>query len=67
MISGDSRKFRETWQVCISTNTGSCLEDIRAIIGTAQKATIELDTIWKGGGGRKELKMKLVKLLIHGQ
>ena len=55
-------KFRQF--SAIRTKTGSCLEDIRAIIGMAKKATIELDTIWKGGGVRKELKMKLVKVLL---
>ena len=31
---------------------------------TVSKATMELDTIWKDRGIRKELKMKLVKALI---
>ena len=48
----------------IKTNTGSCSEDIKARIGRAKKATMELDTIWKDRGIRKELKMKLVKALI---
>ena len=39
-------------------------EDIKAIVGRAKKATMELDTIWKDRGIRKELKMKLVKALI---
>ena len=47
----------------IKTSTGSCSEDIKAI-GRAKKATMELDTIWKDRGIRKELKMKLVKALI---
>ena len=48
----------------IKTNTGSCSEDIKAIIGRAKKATMELDTILKNIGIRKELKMKLAKALI---
>ena len=48
----------------IKTSTGSCSEDIKARIGRAKKATMELDTIWKDRGIRKELKMKLVKVLI---
>ena len=48
----------------IKTSTGSCSEDIKARIGRAKKATMELDTIWKDRGIRKELKMKLVKALI---
>ena len=48
----------------IKTSTGSCSEDVKARIGRAKKATMELDTIWKDGGIRKELKMKLVKALI---
>ena len=31
----------------IKTSTGSCSEDIKARIGRAKKATMELDTIWK--------------------
>ena len=41
-----------------------CSEDVKARIGRAKKATMELDTIWKDRGIRKELKMKLVKALI---
>ena len=48
----------------IKTSTGSCSEDIKARIGRAKKATMELDTLWKHRGIRKELKMKLVKVLI---
>ena len=48
----------------ITTSTDSCSEDIKARIGRAKKATMELDTIWKDRGIRKELKMKLVKALI---
>ena len=48
----------------IKTSTGSCSEDIKASIGRAKISTMELDTIWKDGGIRKELKMKLVKALI---
>ena len=48
----------------IKTSTGSCSEDVKARIGRAKKATMEQDTIWKDGGNRKELKMKLVKALI---
>ena len=48
----------------IKPSTGSCSEDIKARIGRAKKATMELDTIWKDRGIRKELKMKLVKALI---
>ena len=48
----------------IKTGTGSCSEDVKARIGRAKKATMELDTIWKDRGIRKELKMKLVKALI---
>ena len=48
----------------IKTSTGSCSEDVKARIGRAKKATMELDTIWKDRGIRKELKMKLVKALI---
>ena len=48
----------------IKTNTGSCAEDINARIGSAKKATMELDTNWKDRGIRKELKIKLVKELI---
>ena len=47
----------------IKTSTGSCSEDVKARIGRAKKATMELDTIWKDRGIRK-LKMKLVKALI---
>ena len=48
----------------IKTSMGSCSEDINARIGSVKKATMELDTIWKDRGVRKELKMKLVKELI---
>ena len=48
----------------IKTSTGSCSEDVKARIGRAKKAIMELDTIWKDRGIRKELKMKLVKALI---
>ena len=48
----------------IKTSTGSCSEDIKARIGRAKKAAIELDAIWKERGIRKALKMKLVKALI---
>ena len=48
----------------IKTSTGSGSEYIKARIGRAKKATMELDTIWKDRGIRKELKMKLVKELI---
>ena len=41
-----------------------CSEDVKARIARAKKATMELDTIWKDRGIRKELKMKLVKALI---
>ena len=34
----------------IKTSTGSCSEDIKARIGRAKKATMELDTIWKDRG-----------------
>ena len=47
----------------IKTSTGSCSEDIKAGIGRAKKATMELDKIWKDRGIRKEIKMKLVKAL----
>ena len=49
----------------IKTSTGSCSEDIKARIGRAKKATMELDTIWKDRGIRKELNMKLVKALLR--
>ena len=45
----------------IKSNTGSCSEDIKTIIGTANKATMEIDTNWKARGTRKDLNMKLVK------
>ena len=48
----------------IKTSMGSCSEDVKARIGRAKKATMELDIIWKDRGIRKELKMKLVKALI---
>ena len=48
----------------VKTSTGSFSEDIKARIGRATKATMELDTIWKDRGIRKELNMKLVKALI---
>ena len=48
----------------IKTSTGSRSEDIKTRIGRAKKATMELDTIWKDRGIRKELKLKLVKALI---
>ena len=49
----------------IKTSMGSCSEDIKARIGRAKKATMELDTIiGKDRGIRKQLKMKLVKALI---
>ena len=47
----------------INTNTGSWSEDIKARVGRDKKATMELDTIGKDRGIRKELKMKLVKAL----
>ena len=34
----------------IKTSTGSCSEDVKARIGRAKKATMELDTIWKDRG-----------------
>ena len=37
----------------INTRTGSCSEDIKARMGRAKKATMELDTIWKDRGIRK--------------
>ena len=37
----------------IKTSTDSCSEDIKARIGRAKKATMELDTIWKDRGIRK--------------
>ena len=48
----------------IKTSTGSCSEDVKARIGRVKKATMELDTIGKDRGIRKELKMKLAKALI---
>ena len=48
----------------IKTSTGSRSEDVKARIGSAKKATMELDAIRKDRGTRKELKMKLVKALI---
>ena len=48
----------------IKTSTGRCSENVKARIGRAKKATMELDTIRKYRGIRKELKMKLVKALI---
>ena len=48
----------------IKTSTGSSSVESKAKIGRAKKATMELDTIWKDRGIRKELKMKLVKALI---
>ncbi len=48
----------------IKTSMGSCSEYIKASIRRAKKATIELDTIRKDRGIRKELKTKLVKALI---
>ena len=48
----------------IKTSMGSYSEDVKARIGRDKKATMELDTIWKDRGIRKELKMKLVKALI---
>ena len=47
----------------VKTNTGSWSEDIKARIGRDKKATMELDTIGKDRGIRKEPKMKLVKAL----
>ena len=52
-----------TYIGAIKTSTGSCSEDIKARIGRANKATMELDTIWKDRGIRKD--MKLVKLSAH--
>ena len=48
----------------IKTSMGSCSEDVKARIGRAKKATMEVDILWKDRGIRKELKMKLVKALI---
>ena len=48
----------------IKTSTGSCSEDVKARIGRVKKATMELDTIGKDRGIRKELNMKLAKALI---
>ena len=48
----------------IKTSTGSCSGGIKARMGRAKKTTMELDTIWKDRGIRKELKMKLVNALI---
>ena len=53
-----------TYRGSIMTSTGSCSEDIKARMTKAKNATMELDTIWKDRGIRKELKMKLVKALI---
>ena len=36
-----------TYLGAINTSTGSCSEDIKARIGRAKKATMELDIIWK--------------------
>ena len=44
----------------IKTSTGSCSEDIKARIGRAKKATMELDTIWKVRGIRKEISESLI-------
>ena len=49
------------WDFCSLQN---CSEDIKARIGRAKKATMELYTIRKDRGIRKALKMKLVKALI---
>ena len=40
--------------VAIKTSTDSCSEDIKARIGRTKKATMELDTIWKDRGIRKD-------------
>ena len=48
----------------IKTSMGSCSEDIKARLGRAKKATMELDIIRKDRGIWKEIKMKLVKALI---
>ena len=37
----------------IKASTGSCSEYVKARIGKAKKATMELDTIWKDRGIRK--------------
>ena len=37
------------------TSTGSCSEDINAIIGRVKTTIMELDTTWKARGIRKEL------------
>ena len=49
------------WDFCSLQN---CSEDIKARIGRAKKATMELYTIRKDRGIRKALKMKLAKALI---
>ena len=46
----------------IKTSTGSCSEDVKARIGRAKKATMELDTIWKDRGIRKELKIVILEV-----
>ena len=48
----------------IKTSTGSCSDDTKARNGRAKKDTMELATIWKNRGIRKELKLKLVKAII---
>ena len=48
----------------IKTSMGSCSEYVKARIGRANIATMEVDILWKDRGIRKELKMKLVKALI---
>ena len=39
--------------VAIKTSTGSCSEDIKARMGRAKNATMDLDTIWIDRGIRK--------------
>ena len=65
-VDGDTIEKMNSFKYlgAIKTSTGSCSEDVKARIGRAKKATMELDTIWKDKGIRKELKMKLVKALI---
>ena len=49
----------------IKTSKGNCSEDFKAIIRRAKKYSMELDTIWKYRGIRKELNIKLVKAIIR--
>ena len=48
----------------IKTKNGDCAVDINTRIALAKKKTVELSALWKDCGFRKEVKVKLVKVLI---